>query len=197
MLATDRAKGRKLVTQRVQSGIRLGPARRVLEGRPVAEPLAQGAVSPGIARDPTSPSIPRRVPVVVPGGARIADLGRGSVVEEQGGAPAWRGAAAGGAAAGQDREERHTRLNQIARAPRAVVNCLRGLFPPRLQAAGIPVRAVGPQTATGFEVRAFVMHFQSQVLNCLESLAAAITRHATRALLFAPAIFISRLHKSS
>jgi len=118
LLATDRAKGRKLVTQRVQSGIRLGPARRVLERRPVAEPLAQGAASPGIARDPTSPSIPRRVPVVVPGGARIADLGRGSVVEEQGGAPAWRGAAAGGAAAGQDREreekedreERHTRL---------------------------------------------------------------------------------------
>jgi hypothetical protein len=102
----------------VQSGIRLGPARRVLERRPVAEPLAQGAASPGIARDPTSPSIPRRVPVVVPvvvpGGARIADLGRGSVVEEQGGAPAWRGAGAG-AAAGQDREredreERHTRL---------------------------------------------------------------------------------------
>jgi hypothetical protein len=106
----------------VQSGIRLGPARRVLE-RPIAEPLAQGAASPGIARDPTSPSIPRRVPVVVLGGARIADLGRGSVVEEQGGVPAWRGAAAG-AAAGQDREERHTRLNQIARAPRAVVNCL-------------------------------------------------------------------------
>jgi hypothetical protein len=74
--------------------------------------------------------------VVVLGGARIADLGRGSVVEEQGGVPARRGAAAGAAAGqdredregedreGEDREERHTRLNQIARAPRAVVNCL-------------------------------------------------------------------------
>ena len=41
--------------QRVQSGIRLGPARRVLERRLVTEPLAQAAASPD-----TSPSIPRR-----------------------------------------------------------------------------------------------------------------------------------------
>jgi hypothetical protein len=58
-----------------------------------------------------------------------------------------------------------------------------------LQAAGTPVRVIGPQNSHWLRRQGFRNALPITGIQLLGELATAITRHATRALLFAPAIF--------